>query len=82
MTALHTFGVYAAEVQRAIEAGELTDDTAPIEEIDVRADTPAEARQLAQAEADDLYGPGSVIFPMRPGGTGGLVSFYGIGGTP
>ena len=26
MTDLHTFGVYAAEVQRAIEAGELTDD--------------------------------------------------------
>ena len=81
MTGLYTFGVYAAEVMREIEAGQLTDDQAPIEEVDVRAGGPAEARRLAQEEADDLYGEGTKVFPMQPGGTGGLASFYGIGGT-
>jgi hypothetical protein len=72
---LFTFGVYPAEVVRAIEAGEIGKDVSHhyAEEVDVRASGRVEAERLTQAEADELYGEGSRLFPLQPGGSGGLV---------
>lgn len=72
---LYTYAVYTAEVMRAIESGELTDETAPYEEIDVNASDSTTARQLAEADALDLYGPGYRLEPIPPGGSGGMVVF-------
>jgi hypothetical protein len=58
---------------RAVEAGELDDRTAWYEEIDVYADDARDARRQAEQEALNLYGPGAVLEPMPPGGSGGLV---------
>jgi hypothetical protein len=60
---------------RAIEAGEIGEDVAHhyVEEVDVRAGDRQEAERLAQAEADDVYGEGSRLFPLQPGGSGGSV---------
>jgi hypothetical protein len=71
---LWPFGVYPAEVVRAIEAGEIGEDVQHhyAEEVDVRASERAEAERLAQAAADDLYGQGSRLYPLQPGGSGGL----------
>lgn len=74
MAKLYTFAVYVADVARAIEAGELTDATAPYEEVDVNADNSRDARRKAEAEALDLYGPGFLLAPLPPGGSGGLVA--------
>ena len=46
-----------------------------IEEIDVKASSPAEALRLAKVEADDLYGPDVTLEMTTPGGTGGLVTW-------
>lgn len=70
---LYTYAVYTAEVMRAIEAGEFTDETAPFDEIDVETSDSSDARRKAEAEALDLYGPGTVLEPIQPGGTGGMV---------
>lgn len=45
------------------------------DEIDVHADSRAEAYRLARAEADRFYGEDSRLEPMAPGGSGGLVCF-------
>lgn len=73
MSDLYTFGVYNGDVIRAVEAGELSDDEAPFDELDVRASSQDEAHRLARAEANDLYGEDSVLFTLPPGGSAGLV---------
>lgn len=73
---LYTYAVYTAETMRAIESGELTDESAPFDEIDVEADDSNDAFRKAELEALDLYGPGSVLEPMQPGGSGGLVTMF------
>ena len=45
------------------------------DELDVRAETEAEAWALARAEADDLYGVDSTLELIEAGGSGGLFTW-------